>query len=200
MHSTTDDHLPLSADEAVEASFGERRGLDPAATGDRNSIVLTDRRLLLLHRNGRRRDVTFVSLLDVGLVEVRRTSRGLSPLWRVALLLAGSGAALATIGYPPLELGLAGLLALAALYHLYRYVDVAEEGMILLHPRAGTGAAHLPGTAGRSGLRLCEPPVQPEAGAAPRARRDAGAALRAVGRAGRVGGRVAVVSGPAGPH
>ena len=128
-----DDHLPLSADEAVEASFGERRGLDPAATGDRNSIVLTDRRLLLVHRNGRRRDVTFVSLLDVGLVEVKRTSRGVSPLWRVALLLAGAGAALATIGYPPLELGLAGVLALAAIYHLFRWVDVAEEGTILLH-------------------------------------------------------------------
>ena len=133
MHRTTDDHLPLSADEAVEASFGERRGLDPAAAGDRNSIVLTDRRLLLVHRNGRRRDVTFVSLLDVGLVEVRRTSRGVSPLWRVVLLLAGAAAALATIGYPPLEMGLAGVLALAALYHLYRYVDVAEEGTILLH-------------------------------------------------------------------
>lgn len=133
MDKTTDDHLPLSVDEAVEASFGERRGLDPAATEDRKSIVLTDRRLLLVHRNGRRRDVTFASLLDVGLVEVRRTSRGVSPLWRVALLLAGSGAALATIGYPPLEMGLAAVLALAALYHLYRYVDVSEEGVILLH-------------------------------------------------------------------
>ena len=133
MDKTTDDHLPLSADEAVEASFGERRGLDPAATGDRNSIVLTDRRLLLVHRSGRRRHVTFVSLLDVGLAEVRRTSRGISSLWRVALLLAGAASALATIGYPPLEMGLAAVLTLAALYHLYRYVDIAEEGMILLH-------------------------------------------------------------------
>ena len=133
MDKTSDDHLPLSSDEAVEASFGERRGLDPAATGDRNSIVLTDRRLLLVHRNGRRRDVTFASLLDVGLVEVKRTSRGVSPLLRVALLLAGSGAALATIGYPPLEMGLAAVLALAALYHLYRFIEVSEEGVILLH-------------------------------------------------------------------
>ena len=128
-----DDHLPLSSNEAVEASFGDRRGLDPAASGDRKSIVLTDRRLLLVHRNGRSRDVTFASLLDVGLVEVRRSSRGLMPLWRVALLLAGSGAALATIGYPPLEIGLAAVLALAALYHLYHYLDVAEEGTILFH-------------------------------------------------------------------
>ena len=133
MDNSLDDHLPLSANEGVEASFGDRRGLDPAAAGDRRSIVLTDRRLLLVHRNGRRKDVTFASLLDVGLVEVRRTSRGLSPLWRVALLLVGSGAALATIGYPPLEIGLASILALAGLFHLYRYLDVAEEGAILLH-------------------------------------------------------------------
>ena len=142
MDNTLDDHLPLSAGEAVEASFGERRGLDPAATGDRRSLVLTDRRLLLMHKNGRRRDVTFVSLLDVGLVEVRRSARGISSLWRVALLLAGAGSALATIGYPPLELGLASVLALAALYHLYRYVDVSEEGVILLH--LGQVQAELP--------------------------------------------------------
>ena len=133
MSMISDDHLPLSVDEAVEASFGDRRGLDPAAAGDRRSIVLTDRRLLLVHRNGRRRDVTLASLLDVGIVEVRRTSRGVSPLWRVALLLVGAGAALATIGYPPLEMGLAAVLTLAALYHLFRYLNVSEEGVILLH-------------------------------------------------------------------
>ena len=30
-------------------------------------------------------------------------------------------------------MGLAGALALAALYHLYRYVSVSEEGIILFH-------------------------------------------------------------------
>ena len=133
MDNTLDDQLPLTSYEAVEASFGDKRGLDPSATWDRNSIVLTDHRLLRLHRNGRRREILFVSLRDVGLVEVRRTSRGISPLWRVALLLAGAGAALATIGYPPLEAGLASALALGALYHLYRYLAVSEEGVILLH-------------------------------------------------------------------
>ena len=133
MDNTSDDQLPLTSYEAVEASFGERRGLDASAIGDRNAIVLTDHRLLRLHRNGRRREVFFISLRDVGLVEVRRTSRGIAPLWRVALLLAGAGAALATIGYPPLEAALASALALGALYHLYRYLDVSEEGVILFH-------------------------------------------------------------------
>ena len=133
MDNTLDDRLPLNADEDMQASFGERRGLDPSSTGDRNSVAITERMLLRVRRRGRRRDVTLASLTDVGLVEVRRTTRGVAPLGRVILLLGGAGAALATIGYPPLEMGLAGVLALAALYHLLRYLSVSEEGVILFH-------------------------------------------------------------------
>ena len=125
--------LPLMAGEEVDASFGERRGLDAEAAGDHNAIVLTDRRLLRLSRSGAKRDVSFASLRDVHLAEVRRTSRGMRSVWRAALLLAGAGAALATISYLPIAAPLAAALLLGAAYHLFHHVTVSQEGIILFH-------------------------------------------------------------------
>ena len=125
--------LPLMVGEEVDASFGEKRGMDAEAAGDHNAIVLTDRRLLRLSRSGARRDVSFASLRDVHLAEVRRTSRGMRSVWRAALLLAGAGAALATISYLPIAAPLAAALLLGAAYHLFHHVTVSQEGIILFH-------------------------------------------------------------------
>ncbi len=125
--------LPLMAGEEVDASFGERRGLAAEAAGDHNAIVLTNRRLLRLSKSGARRDVSFASLRDVHLAEVRRTSRGMRSVWRAALLLAGAGAALATISYLPIAAPLAAALLLGAGYHLFNHVTVSQEGIILFH-------------------------------------------------------------------
>ena len=125
--------LPLMVGEEVDASFGEKRGMDAEAAGDHNAIVLTDRRLLRLSRSGARRDVSFASLRDVHLAEVRRTSRGMRSVWRAALLLAGAGAALATISYLPIAVPLAAALLLGAGYHLFNHVTVSQEGIILFH-------------------------------------------------------------------
>ena len=119
--------------EEVDASFGERRGLDAEAAGDHNAIVLTNRRLLRLSRSGARQDTSFASLKDVHLAEVRRTSRGMRSVWRAALLLAGAGAALATISYLPIAAPLAAALLLGAAYHLFHHVTVSQEGIILFH-------------------------------------------------------------------
>ena len=119
--------------EEVDASFGEKRGMDAEAAGDHNAIVLTDRRLLRLSRSGARRDMSFASLRDVHLAEVRRTSRGMRSVWRAALLLAGAGAALATISYLPIAVPLAAALLLGAGYHLFNHVTVSQEGIILFH-------------------------------------------------------------------
>ena len=125
--------LPLMVGEEVDASFGERRGLDAEAAGDHNAIVLTNRRLLRLSRNGARQDASFASLRDVHLAEVRRTSRGMRSIWRATLLLAGAGAALVTISYLPIAAPLAAALLLGAAYHLFHHVTVSQEGIILFH-------------------------------------------------------------------
>ena len=125
--------LPLMVGEEVDASFGERRGLDAEAVGDHNAIVLTNRRLLRLSRSGARQDASFASLRDVHLAEVRRTSRGIRSIWRATLLLAGAGAALVTISYLPIAAPLAAALLLGAAYHLFHHVTVSQEGIILFH-------------------------------------------------------------------
>ena len=125
--------LPLMVGEEVDASFGERRGLDAEAVGDHNAIVLTNRRLLRFSRSGARQDASFASLRDVHLAEVRRTSRGMRSIWRATLLLAGAGAALVTISYLPIAAPLAAALLLGAGYHLFHHVTVSQEGIILFH-------------------------------------------------------------------
>ena len=125
--------LPLMVGEEVDASFGERRGLDAEAAGDHNAIVLTNRRLLRLSRSGARQDASFASLRDVHLAEVRRTSRGMRSILRATLLLAGAGAALVTISYLPIAAPLAAALLLGAAYHLFHHVTVSQEGIILFH-------------------------------------------------------------------
>ena len=125
--------LPLMADEKIEMSFGERHGLEADAMTDRNTMVLTKRRLIRLSKMGNSKDMAFMSLGDIHVVEVRRTSRGKRPLLRVALLMGGAGSALATIGFLPLAIPLATVLALAGSYHLLRYLNVSQEGSILFH-------------------------------------------------------------------
>ena len=125
--------LPLMANEEIEMSFGERHGLEADVTTDRNTIVLTDHRLIRLSKIGGSRDMAFISLRDIQVAEVRRTSRGKRPLLRVALLMAGAGSALATISFLPLAIPLATVLALAGSYHLLRYLSVSQEGSILFH-------------------------------------------------------------------
>ena len=121
------------ANEEIEMSFGERHGLEADVTTDRNTIVLTDNRLIRLSKVGVSRDVAFISLRDITLAEVRRTLRGKKPLLRVALLMAGAGSALATISFLPLAIPLATVLGLAGGYHLLRYLSVSQEGVILFH-------------------------------------------------------------------
>ena len=125
--------LPLMVGEEIEMSFGERHGLEADVTTDRNTMVLTDHRLIRLSKNGVTRDMAFISLVDIKLAEVRRTSRGKRPLVRVALLMAGAGSALATISFLPLAIPLATVLALAGSYHLLSYLSVSQEGSILFH-------------------------------------------------------------------
>ena len=52
--------LPLMADEEIEMSFGERHGLEADVTTDRNTIVLTKRRLIRLSGIGGSRDMAFI--------------------------------------------------------------------------------------------------------------------------------------------
>ena len=125
--------LPLMADEEIEMAFGEKHGLEADAMTDRNTMVLTKRRLIRLSKMGSSKDMAFMSLRDIHVAEVRRTSRGKRPLWRTALLMAGAGSALATISFLPLAIPLAAVLALAGSYHLLRYLSVSQEGSILFH-------------------------------------------------------------------
>ncbi|MFH1560951.1 MAG: hypothetical protein ABID84_06080 [Chloroflexota bacterium] len=124
-------NLPLMAEEEVHLSFGARHGLEAEAGMDQNTMVLTDRRLIRLSRMGSSWDVAFISLEDAQVAEVRITPRGKRSLLRVALLLAGAGAALASIGFRPIALALAAVLGMGAGYHLFHYLTVSHEGSIL---------------------------------------------------------------------
>ena len=123
--------LPLMAEEVVQLSFGEKRGLQAGVGTDRHMMVLTNQRLLRVSRAGRNLDVTFLSLEDARVAEVRHTSRGVAPLLRVALLAAGAATALVTIDYSPLAFALAIALGLGGGYHLLRYLAVSQEGSVL---------------------------------------------------------------------
>jgi hypothetical protein len=134
--------LPLMAGEEVQLSFGDMHGLEAKAVIDRNAMVLTDRRLIRLSRVGASREMSFISLEDAQVAEVRLTSRGKKPLLRVALLWAGAAAALAAIDLAPVALALAAVLGMGGGYHLLRYLRVSQEGSILF--RAGQEELEIP--------------------------------------------------------
>jgi hypothetical protein len=136
------EELPLMAEEEVKLSFGERHGLEAEAGIDHNTMVLTDHRLIRLSGAGTNWDVAFISLDDAQVAEVRLTSRGKKPLFRVALLLAGAVAALLTIDFPPVALPLATVLGLAGGYHLFGYLSVSKRGSI--HFRTGQEEVEIP--------------------------------------------------------
>ena len=62
--------------------------------------------------------------------EVFHRPRSLRRLFRMALLLAGAGAALLAVDSAIVGRVLAGILALGALHHLYQYIAVSREGAI----------------------------------------------------------------------
>ena len=136
------EELPLMAAEEVKLSFGERHGLEAEAGIDHNTMVLTDRRLIRLSGAGTNWDVSFISLEDAQVAEVRLTSRGKRPLFRVALLLGGAVAALISIDFPPVALPLAAVLGLSGGSHLFRYLSVSRMGSI--HFRTGQEEVEIP--------------------------------------------------------
>ncbi len=123
--------LPMMPGESVDMAFGERAGTGAAVDRERNALLLTDRRVIRLSRTRAGLSTTFLSLGDVLSAEVAHRSRGVKRLFRMAILLAGAGAALAAVEWQPLSWGLAALLGLGALHHLYQFVSVSHEGSIL---------------------------------------------------------------------
>ena len=136
------EELPLMAEEEVQLSFGERHGLEAKSGKYHNTLVLTDRRLIRLSKVGARRDVAFIALGDAQVAEVRLISRGKKPLLRVALLLAGAGAALLTIDFLPVAMPLAAVLGLSGSYHLFDYLTASQRGSMRF--RAGREELEIP--------------------------------------------------------
>lgn len=140
--------LPMMDGERPDAAFGEKSGLDERSARERNALLLTDRRVVRLSRANRGVTTTFLSLEDVLTAEVFHRPRSLRRLFRMALLLAGAGAALLAVDSAIVGRVLAGILALGALHHLYQYVAVSREGAIhfraaqqeLVMPYRGPGA------------------------------------------------------------
>ena len=123
--------LPLMEGEGVDTAFGERGGTGASVERERNALLLTDHRIIRVSRTKAGLSTAFLSLGDVLSAEALHRSRGVRRLFRMAILLAGAGAALAAVEWPPLSWGLAALLGLGALHHLYQYIAVSSEGVIL---------------------------------------------------------------------
>ena len=123
--------MPLMAGESVDMAFGEKAGLGADPGRERNALMVTDRRVIRLSKTKRGLAATFLSLGDVQAAEVAISPRSLRRLFRMALLLAGAGAALIAVEWAPLSQALAALLGLGAVHHLYQYVSVSQEGSIL---------------------------------------------------------------------
>ena len=140
--------LPMMDGERPDAAFGEKSGLDEGSARERNALLLTDRRVVRLSRANRGVTTTFLSLDDVLTAEVFHRPRSLRRLFRMALLLAGAGAALLAVDSAIVGRALAAVLALGALHHLFQYVAVSREGAIhfraaqqeLVMPYRGPGA------------------------------------------------------------
>ena len=128
--SETRQDIPMMPGESLDAAFGEKRGLDAETSKERNSLLLTDRRVIRLSRTNRGVAATFLSLEDVQSAEVYHRPRGVRRLFRMALLLAGAGAALIAVDSAPVAQALAAILGLGAVYHLYQFISVSREGSI----------------------------------------------------------------------
>ena len=116
--------------ESPNEAFGERRGIGADIARERNALLLTDRRVIRISRTRRVVTTTFHSLEDVHSAEVHHRPRGIRRLFRMALLLAGAGAALVAVDSALAARVLAGVLGLGALHHLYQFISVSREGSI----------------------------------------------------------------------
>ena len=124
--------------ERLDMMLGERRGLKAEMGKERNALLLTDRRVVRLSKAGPVLEESFVSLMDVEVAEVRLMSRGIKPLMRIALLLAGACSALVTIPLFPLALALAAILGLSGFYYLLKYVTASKEGAVAFRTESHT--------------------------------------------------------------
>ena len=130
------------SDEEVVLCFGEKSGLRGDVGRDPHSILLTDQRIIKLARSDRNLEVTFISLKDAHVVEVKDTSRGIKPLLRVGLLAAGAAAALLVVTAYVLAWALAIVLGLGSLYNLIRYIRSVEDGSLII--RGGQNEVGIP--------------------------------------------------------
>ena len=129
--SAAPQYLPMMAGESVDMAFGEKVGLGADAAKEKAALLLTDRRVIRLSKAKRGLAVTFLSLGDIHGAEVTHRPRSAKRLFRMALLLAGAGAALIAVEWHPLSWALGALLGLGAMHHLYQYISVSQEGSIL---------------------------------------------------------------------
>ena len=129
--SAAPQYLPMMAGESVDMAFGEKAGPGADAAKEKTALLLTDRRVIRLSRAKRGMAVTFLSLGDIHGAEVTHRPRSAKRLFRMALLLAGAGAALIAVEWHPLAWALGALLGLGAMHHLYQYISVSQEGSIL---------------------------------------------------------------------
>ena len=134
--------LPMMDGERPDAAFGEKSGLDGKSSREKSALLLTDRRVVRLSRVNRGVTTTFLSLEDVTTAEVFHRPRSARRLFRMALLLAGAGAALLAVDSAIVGQILAVILVLGALHHLYQYVSVSREGTI--HFRAAQQELAMP--------------------------------------------------------
>ncbi|MBI2856413.1 MAG: hypothetical protein HYX93_06170 [Chloroflexi bacterium] len=141
--------LPLMPEEEVILCFGERSGLRASVGRDPHSVILTDRRVIKLARGSSNLEVTFISLKDAQVAEVRDTRRRIKPLLRVGLLAAGALAALQVVPAAPLAWALAIVLGIGSLFHLIRYIRSVEDGSLLI--RGGQNEVGIPFKHGKAG-------------------------------------------------
>lgn len=100
VHAFGDAKMYLMEGERIESALDLNEGLVDGPMGDSPSILLTDRRMILLNANGRRRTLSFASLRDIHAVQITVDGRGAGSFVWAALAIVVAVLLWAVLDHP----------------------------------------------------------------------------------------------------
>ena len=121
--------LDLLENEEAISSFSNKNGLDHISKGDKYIFILTNQRLIKLSRTGESTELTFLDTKDIHTFELHSHQVIRSPIFRIALLIAGALSSLYVFAIAAIAFAVATVLGLATIYLIIDYVNQNNRGL-----------------------------------------------------------------------
>ena len=123
--------VTLMADEDIQASLGITEGED-SKDGDREVVVLTDKRVIQISGSESRRRTSFAAIEDISVVEIiRQPAGGYGSFVWAGLAFVASAALWRIIENQTISIGAAVIVALMGVYLIFDRLTSGGEHMLV---------------------------------------------------------------------